>query len=169
MSDDKKPLRGEELSRLYFQKKTTEQQLEEDKRLAEMQLARRPQQPRLKVALVGSFLVAASVYLIGKVPTLWGVGGTPGISFTFLVGLLLCYGFIRWGRYVLDVFYAYESPSGLFWIIFSMLSMAVGAVWLNALAGTVVDLWLIPLSLAHMVLAWVSLRFLLHASQIMTE
>ena len=87
--NDETPLRGEELGKLYFQKKTSEQRLADDVRMAERQLARRPQQPtRLKVALVGSFLVAASVYLIGKVPTLWEFGSTPGISFTFLTGLL---------------------------------------------------------------------------------
>lgn len=86
--NDETPLRGEELGKLYFQKKTSEQRLADDVRMAERQLARRPQQPRLKVALVGGFLVDASVYLIGKVPTLWEFGSTPGISFTFLTGLL---------------------------------------------------------------------------------
>ena len=102
------------------------------------------------------------MYLIGKVPTLWEFGSTPGISFTFLAGLLLCHGFVCWGRYVLDVFYAYESSSSLFWVIFSMLSVIVGAVWINGIAGSVADLWLVLLGLEHMSLAWMSLRFVLN-------
>ena len=38
----KKPLRSEELGKLYFQKKTSEQRLADDVRMAERQLARRP-------------------------------------------------------------------------------------------------------------------------------
>ncbi len=85
----KKPLRGEELSRLYFRQKTTEQRLEDDKRLAEIQLARRPRQPRLRVALYGSGLVGLIVLLASKVPALWETGSTPGISFTFLAWIVL--------------------------------------------------------------------------------
>ena len=49
----------------------------------------------------------------------------------------------------MDVFYAYESSSSLFWVIFSMLSVIVGAVWINGIAGSVADLWLVLLGLAH--------------------
>ena len=62
----------------------------------------------------------------------------------------------------MDVFYAYESSSSLFWVIFSMLSVIIGAVWLNGIAGSVADLWLVLLGLAHMSLVWMSLRFVLN-------
>ena len=161
MGNDKKPLRGEELNRLYFQEKTTEQRLEDDKRLAEMQLARRPRQPRLRVALYGGGLVGLIVLLISKVPALWETGSTPGISFTFLAWIVLGFGAIQWIKCASRVFYVYDESPNLFWMVFSMLSLTLGAVWLNGLVGRAGDIWLVGLCVVHFVAVFVSLKLLL--------
>lgn len=165
MDDDKKPLRGEELSRLYFRQKTTEQRLEDDKRLAKMQLARRPRQPRLRVALYGSGLVGLIVLLISKVPALWETGSTPGISFTFLAWIVLGFGAIQWIKYASQVFYAYEELPGLFLAVFFMLSLTLGAVWLNGLVGRAGDMWLVGLCVVHFAAVFVSLKLLLQVRE----
>lgn len=158
---EQQPLRGEQLGGLYFQAKTSEEVFNDETKLLEKQKSRRPRQPRLRIALFGSLLVGLTTFFIVLVPSLWATGSLPSISFTALVWLLLCYGFVRWRGYVLDVFYAYESASMPFWIAYSVLSVVLAAVWLNGLQGAASDGWLVALATVHCVASYAVLRAVL--------
>lgn len=157
-----KGLRGEQLGQLYHRAKTPEQRRADEARLAQLQRDRLPKLPRLKIALGGSGVYAFAMLLIGNIEALWMGANFSIIFFTFGVWLLLCYAAVRWFRLAADVYYAYDQVATPFFVVYSLITLAFGAVWLNwlsVLLGS--DMWLLPAVLAHFTVGYLCLLLML--------
>ena len=131
MENKNKGLRGEQLAQLYFKAKTSDERREDERRLEEIQLARRPRRAHLRTAFFGSLILFLVGLLFSNISSLWSSGNLTTISFTFLVWLALGYGMISWFNFVRNVYYAYEQSSTVFLFVYFGLSMILLAAWVN--------------------------------------
>ena len=93
---------------------------------------------------------------------LWAGANFSAVFFTSGIWLLLCYAAVKWARFVADVYYAYDQVATPFFVVYSLISLVFGAIWLNWLSGSLgSEMWLALVGLGHLVIGYVSLLVML--------
>lgn len=116
-----------DLGELYPKAKTYQDHQADSKQREHLRKQRLPARPGIKIALPASLLFAAVMWFIQNLGAMWQTGNMSPVFFSFLLWVILIGLAVLWAKNTNDIFYQFNRPAALFWIIFGITAFVLAA------------------------------------------